>query len=262
VLNSAAKVSAISTLRSEWIATNSHHHKWNSGEDIIMLRGIIFDIDGTLLDSNDAHAACWVQALAENGHEVPYETVRELIGKGSDHILDDLQVTEGREQIVERRKQLFLDEHLAECMATPGARSLIKELRARGLKLAVATSASSQEVQKLLTQAGVDDLFEVDSDATDADDVDASKPDPDVIVAALDKLGMKASEVLMIGDTPYDIIAAKRAGVRTIAMRTGGWFDAELVGSSAVVDDPRDLLLRLDVLYRVGHDAGIEATAA
>ncbi len=224
-----------------------------------MLRGIIFDIDGTLLDSNDAHAACWVQALTENGHEVPYETVRELIGKGADHILDDLQVTENREQIVERRKQLFFDEHLAQCLATPGVRSLLKELRGRGLKIAVATSASAAEVEKLLTQAGVEDLFEI---GTSADDVDASKPDPDVIVAAMEKLGMKASEVVMIGDTPYDIIAAKRAGVRTIAMRTGGWFDAELVGCSAVLDDPRDLLIRLDVLYRVGQDAGIEATAA
>lgn len=224
-----------------------------------MLRGIIFDIDGTLLDSNDAHAACWVQALGEYGHEVPYETVRELIGKGADHILDDLQVTESRDEIVERRAQLFLDEHLSQCMATPGVRSLLKELRARGLRVAVATSASDAEVQKLLTQAGVEDLFEIE---TTADDVDASKPDPDVIVAALDKLGMKPSEVIMIGDTPYDIIAAKRAGVSTIAMRTGGWFDAELVGCSAVVDDPRDLLIRLDVLYRVGHDAGIEATAA
>ena len=224
-----------------------------------MLRGIIFDIDGTLLDSNDAHAACWVQALAEHGHEVPYETVRELIGKGSDHILADLQITEHGESIVERRKQLFLDEHLDKLHATPGARSLIKELRARGLKLAVATSASDAEVERLLTQAGVEDLFEI---TTNADEVDASKPEPDVVKAALRKLGLAADEVIMLGDTPYDIQAAKKAGVRTIAMRTGGWFDAELVGASAVVDDPRELLIRLDVLYRVGQELfGVEAAA-
>ena len=219
-----------------------------------MLRGIIFDIDGTLLDSNDAHAACWVQAMSENGHAIPYETIRELIGKGGDHILKEtcgLSDEEGvGKAISDRRKQLFMDEHLGTCMATPGARSLVKELRARGLKLAVATSASSAEVHKLLEQAGVDDLFEI---TTDADDVSASKPNPDVIQAALQKLGVGAAEVVMIGDTPYDIEAAARAGVRTIALRTGGWFDAELKGSAAVVEDPRELLLRLEVLYRVGE---------
>lgn len=227
-----------------------------------MLRGIIFDIDGTLLDSNDAQATCWRQAMGENGQQIATETIRALIGTSADRILREtcgLSVGDGiGKAIATRRQQLFTAEHLPRCMATPGARALVQELRGRGLKLAIATWASSSEVPGLLAQAGLGELFEA---TTSADDVHADATGQGLIEAALGKLGLPARDVVLIGDTPWDVAAASEAGVRAIALRTGGWFDAELTGSAAVIEDPRELLLRLDVLYRVGEQPVAAASA-
>jgi HAD superfamily hydrolase (TIGR01509 family) len=212
-------------------------------------RAVLLDIDGTLVDSNDAHARAWVQALAEHGRRVEFSRVRPLIGKGGDKLLPELvglsaSSVEG-EAISARRSEIFQREHMPRLLPTRGAQRLLEWLRDDNLTLAVATSAKESEVQGLLRIANVTKLIDT---ASSSDDVDESKPDPDVIHAALKKAGSDSSNTIMIGDTPYDIEAAGRAGLGTIALRCGGWWpDEALAGALAIYDDPEDLLQNYDL---------------
>lgn len=208
---------------------------------------IILDIDGTLLDSNDAHARAWAQALAERGHVLPLDRVRRCIGMGGDKLLPTLlgwseDSPEGK-AASERRKQLFRA-GLASLRPLPGARALLERLRGEGHRLVVATSAGADEVDALLRQANVADLLEL---RTTKDSVDASKPDPDVIEAALELVGVPAEAAIMVGDTPYDAIAASRARVRFVGVRSGGWsFEGNHAPVLAIYDDCADILARWD----------------
>ena len=154
-----------------------------------MLEGVIFDIDGTLVYSNDVHAQSWVDTFAEAGYSVPFEVVRPLIGMGADKLLPK----------------------------TIGIRH-----------------DSEEEVE---------DLMEEKATASDAK---RSKPDPDIVDAAIEKSGVSPRNLVMIGDTPYDIEAATRAGVRIIAFRSGGWDDDSLKGAAEIYDGPEDLLSHYD----------------
>ncbi len=210
------------------------------------LQVILLDVDGTLIDSNDAHAHAWVQALADHGYVVPFDTLRPLIGMGGDRILPQVAGLdpESREAkaIGEDRSAYFL-RLLPALRPTPGARELLVALLDRGLELIVATSSTSEEVHGILAQAGVNDLIPL---TTTSDDADASKPDPGIVIAALRRSGHQAGQALMIGDTPYDIEAAARARVPCIALRCGGgWTDAELRGAIEIHDDPASLLATL-----------------
>jgi HAD superfamily hydrolase (TIGR01509 family) len=208
---------------------------------------VLLDVDGTLLDSNDAHARAWVAALATHGYVVPFEKVRPLIGKGGDKVLPELTGLDPdspeAERISETRSEIFRERELPALRPTPGARALLEHLDARGFLLAVATSAKKDEVQALLEQAGVADLIDA---ASTADDAERSKPDPDIVQAALRRIGRPSWQSVMIGDTPYDVEAALRARVPIIALRCGGWDDAALAGALACYDDPADLLRRID----------------
>ncbi len=210
-------------------------------------RGVIFDVDGTLVDSNDAHAHAWTDALAEAGHRVPFEKVRRLIGMGGDKLLPEAiglsAETPSGEAIAERRGQIFRERYLGGVKALPGARDLVLRLRGDGLALAVASSAQPEELGLLLEIAGADDLI---GQRTSSGDVEESKPEPDVVVAALRRLRLPPSAAVMIGDTPYDVEAALRADVAIIGFRSGGWSDRDLEGSLAVYDGPADLLAHLD----------------
>jgi HAD superfamily hydrolase (TIGR01509 family) len=225
-----------------------------------MYRAVLLDIDGTLIDSNDSHAQAWVLAFAEQGLSVDFPRVRRLIGKGADKLIPELtgidaESKEGR-KLAERRQQIFQRELLPALCPTRGARLLVERLRNDGYILAVATSASPAEVQDLLRVATVDDLVHT---ASSADGATESKPDPDVIQAALKKARRNASEAMMIGDTPYDIESAARAGVSTIAFRCGGWWsDEELAGAIAIYDDPAELLQN----YEYSPLGGVAATRA
>lgn len=206
-------------------------------------RGVIFDVDGTLVDSNAAHARAWVEALAEHGHQVEFERVLRLIGKGSDKLLPEVtgvekETPEG-EAISERRGEIFKERYLPKLKPLPGSRELVERLRADGVKCVVASSAVKDELGPLLEVAQVADLLR---EQTSADDAEESKPDPDIVEAALEKLGIAPAETVMIGDTPYDVESAGRAGVRVIGLRSGGWDEAGLAGALAVYDDPADLL--------------------
>ena len=212
-----------------------------------MPNGLVLDIDGTLVDSNDAHAQAWVAALAEAGFEVPFAKVRPLIGMGGDKLLPrvaGLSKDDPRgKHISERRGEIFRERHLPGLRAFPRARDLLLRARHEGWELAIATSAADEEVQPLLERAGVADLV---PKRTSSDDADRSKPDPDIVQAALARLGLPPSSVVMLGDTPYDVEAAARAGVRCVAVRCGGWDDAALSKAVAVYDDAADLLARFD----------------
>jgi phosphoglycolate phosphatase-like HAD superfamily hydrolase len=212
------------------------------------LHTVLLDVDGTLIDSNDAHARAWVDSLAAHGYVVPFETIRPLIGKGGDKILPEvtgLDPESGEaERIGRSRSEIFLERELPTLRATPGARALLEHMLARGLDLVVATSAKAEEVEAILTQAGVADLIRT---ASSSDDAERSKPDPDIIRAALRKAGRPAAHSAMLGDTPYDVEAAARARVPSIALRCGGWWsDDALRGAAALYDDPADLLAHFD----------------
>ena len=212
-----------------------------------MLKGVIFDVDGTLVDSNDAHAQSWVDTFAEAGYDVPFDKVRPLIGMGGDKLLPKTvglsrDSTEGK-QLSARRGEIFSRKYLPHLRPLPGARDLVKRVKQDGLKAIVATSAKDEELKGLLKAAQVEDLMEERATASDAKH---SKPDPDIVQAAIDESGMKTSELIMIGDTPYDIEAAARAKVRTIAFLSGGWSREALKGAVAIYNGPADLLAHYD----------------
>jgi phosphoglycolate phosphatase-like HAD superfamily hydrolase len=207
-------------------------------------RTVLLDVDGTLVDSNDAHAHAWVQALAESGRRVDFLRVRPLVGMGSDKVLPALigvaaDSAEG-EPIVRRRGEIFRTSYLPHLQPTRGAQRMLEWLLDDGLQLVVATSAKPDELEGLLQVAGATRLIDHSSSSADADN---SKPDPDIVHAALAKAGCKPEEAIFIGDTPYDIAAGNRSGVAVVALRCGGWWtDRSFHGAAAVYDDPDDLV--------------------
>jgi HAD superfamily hydrolase (TIGR01509 family) len=208
-----------------------------------LIKGIIFDVDGTLVDSNWAHAQSWVDTLAEIGIHVPFEIVFPMIGMGGDKVLPSLsgieEETLAGEKLGKRRWEIFSRDYLPQLRATPGARKLVQRLRDDDYELVIATSAGGSEVGDLLEAAGVADLFDLKTSSSDAED---SKPDPDIVQAAVKKIGFKPDELVMIGDTPYDVEAAIGAHVRLIGVLTGGWTREELSGAVSVYEDTADIL--------------------
>lgn len=218
------------------------------------IRGVLLDVDGTVLYSNDAHAQAWVSAFAEYGYVIPFAQVRPLIGMGGDKLLPavvaDLSSKDGvGKQIAERRKMIFLRRYAPYLQPTAGARALVSRFQQDGLKLVVATSAQRDELDVLLKAAEVADLL---PQRTTTDDVDASKPDADLIQVALEKLDVPPADTILLGDTPYDIEAAQKAGVATIAVRCGGFPDTQLQGAVAIFDDPAALLAHYPTVFSSG----------
>ncbi|HWC90637.1 MAG TPA: HAD family hydrolase [Pirellulales bacterium] len=207
------------------------------------IKGVLLDIDGTLLESNEAHARSWLEVFLRHGFEVPLDKVRRLIGKGGDKLLPEAIGIEHDsplgKKLSQERSALFKEAYLPKLRPTPGARNLLLRLRSEHLTLTVATSATPDELNPLLDAARVRDL--VDEQTTSGDAAN-SKPDPDIIHVAIERSGHAPRELIMLGDTPWDIEAASRGGVSTIAVRCGGWDDAGLAGAVAIYHDPADLL--------------------
>ena len=208
-----------------------------------MIRAVLLDVDGTLIDSNDAHARAWVDVGDEFDHEIEFGRVRWLIGMGGDRVLPELtgleeESDEGR-QILDRRGEIFRERYLPQLRAFPDTHALLERLRKDGRKLVIATSASGKDLKALLKQAGLERLID---DATNSDEAEESKPAPDIVEAALEKAGVPVGDVVMIGDTPYDVKAAQRAGVEIIGVRCGGWDTRDLKGAREIYADPADLL--------------------
>ncbi len=207
---------------------------------------VLLDLDGTLLFSNDEHARAFLLAAGEIGLDPPsFEEIRKLIGMGGDKLIPQafgFEADSDRgKQLDERKGVIFRDRLAQDLRPTPGARSLLERFREDGLRLVVATSAGGDDLELLLDAAGVADLVDA---CTSSADVDESKPAPDIVEAAVEKSMTSAERCIMIGDTPYDVEAAQRAGVRIIGVRTGGWSDEHLAGAIAVYDHPAAILER------------------
>ncbi|MFB2936875.1 HAD family hydrolase [Aerosakkonemataceae cyanobacterium BLCC-F154] len=212
------------------------------------LEGVIIDVDGTLIFSNDAHAQAWVEAFADYGYEIKFAEVRPLMGMGGDKlipkIVPELNADEGvGKQISNRRKELIINKFSSEIVATNGSRELVQEMKDAGLRLIIASSSTSEEMDVLLKIARVEDLI---SEHTTSSDAENSKPAPDIVQVALQKADLDADKTVMLADTPYDIESAGKTGVGVIAFRTGGFSDEELSGAIAIYNDPADLLRQYD----------------
>ena len=221
-------------------------------------RGVILDVDGTLIDSNDAHAEAWAEAGRRLGYDgITYDAVRPLIGMGGDRITRQLAGidpdSEAGRELSELRSRIFSRHHLPGLEPFPRVRELLERLRDDGFDLVVASSASEDDLSALLDKAGVADLVRSATSASDADD---SKPDPEIVEEAVARANVPRENLVMIGDTPYDVEAARRARVPLLAVRTGGWDAEDLEGAAvvrddiaALLDDYEDLFLG-DELYR------------
>ena len=211
-----------------------------------MTGAVLFDVDGTLIDSNELHATAWRETFLHFGVDLPIERIREQIGKGGDNLMPALLppdlVRERQEEMDRYRSELFKRDYLPRVVPFPCVRALFERLKADGRKIVLASSAKGEEVAFHLGVIGAEDLVDA---TTSADDVEHSKPCPDIFAAALTKVKpLGPEEVVVVGDSPYDIQAAKKLGLRAIGVRSGGFPDAVLrgAGADALYDGPEDLL--------------------
>jgi HAD superfamily hydrolase (TIGR01549 family) len=205
----------------------------------------ILDVDGTLVDSNYQHALAWYRALRQHGHVLPVWRVHRHIGMGGDQIVGSLC---GDEVEAEQGDDIRAAEHalylamIEEVEPLEGARDLIVDLKRMDRRVVLASSAKTDEIEHYIDLLDARDL----ADAwTSSGDVEATKPEPDLVETALDRVGGGAA--VMIGDSTWDCEAAKRAGIETLAVLTGGFSDQELreAGASAVFHTIEDLRRRL-----------------
>jgi HAD superfamily hydrolase (TIGR01509 family) len=203
---------------------------------------VLLDVDGTLVDSNDAHARAWLDAFAEAGRTVEYERVRRAIGMGGDklmpHVAGISEDSEEGQRIAERRGAIFQSRYLPGIQPFPRVRELVQRFIDDGYAVVAASSAKADELHPLLEKAGVADLVPA---RTSSDDANESKPEPDIVHAALKRAGAAAEKSIMLGDTPYDVAAATRAGVAVVGLECGGWRREDLRGAAAVYASPADL---------------------
>jgi HAD superfamily hydrolase (TIGR01509 family) len=215
-----------------------------------MIRAAVFDVDGTLIDSVDAHARAWQLALEHFGHPERFEKVRHQIGKGGDQLmpvfLSEEELENSGEALEKFRGDLYKREFMPNVQAFPCVRELFLKMRGSGVATVLASSAKGDELEFYKRLCNIGDLV---AGNTSADDAERSKPYPDIFQAAMAKLdGVQPGEAIVIGDTPYDVVAAKRAGMRTIGMLCGGFPEEELrrAGCIAIYRDPTDLLMHFD----------------
>jgi HAD superfamily hydrolase (TIGR01549 family) len=213
-------------------------------------KAVIFDVDGTLIGTNDLHSAAWVETFRHFGVEVDLNDVRHEMGKGGDQLMPcflppDMVERMGRD-IQRFRVDLFQRKYLPQARAFPGVRDLFERLRREGRRIVLASSAKADEVEHYKSLAGIADLID---GATSADDVERSKPYPDIFQAALNRLHpIRPAEAVVVGDSPYDAEAARNADLRMVGVLCGG-FDTDALRSAgciAVYRDARDLLDRYE----------------
>lgn len=213
----------------------------------MLTQAMLLDIDGTLVDSNDKHTHCWVEAFARFGKEVPWSVIRGQIGKGGDLLVPDvLNAREMRrfgEPLKEYRGELWKEKYMKTVEPFPGAVESIRAIHARGVKLALASSSNPDEVEYYVGLLGVDDLLE---GATSKEDAQFSKPSPEIFQAALDRVKSDPARTFAVGDTPYDILAGHRVPLPVIAVRCGGFPEASLEKAEYVFDDLAQMTRELD----------------
>ena len=215
-----------------------------------MPKAVIFDVDGTLVDSVDQHARAWREAFHDFGHDFTFLAIRDQIGKGGDQLMpvflpQDVLESQGAE-LEQHRSALFKKHHLTSVTAFPGVRSLFDRINRAGMKIALASSAKGDELETYKRIAEIGDMAHTDATSEDAE---KSKPHPDIFDAALRRLpGIEARDVIVVGDTPYDAQAAGKIGIRTIGLLSGGFAerDLRLAGCIAIYKDAADLLANYD----------------
>jgi HAD superfamily hydrolase (TIGR01549 family) len=210
-----------------------------------VIRAAIFDLDGTLVDSNDLHAEAWQEAFRHFGKEIPLRELRRQIGKGGDQylpvFLSPPEMQAFGEELNTFRGDLFKKKYLKRGQAFPKVRELFEQVRASGKRIALASSGNADEIEHYVELAHIGDLIDARTTKTE---VRHSKPEPDVFLEALRQLRLSADEAIVIGDTPFDVQAAKKSEMRTIALLCGGFSEDELRASGAVAiyRDAADLL--------------------
>jgi HAD superfamily hydrolase (TIGR01549 family) len=213
----------------------------------MLLQAALLDIDGTLVDSNDKHTTCWVEAFAQFGKEVAWDVVRGQIGKGGDLLVPDtLDAREMRtigEKLKKVRGGLWKEKYMAGVQPFPGAVGAIRTLHARGVKLAFASSSDPDEVEYYVELLGVGDLLQ---GTTSKKDAKFSKPSPEIFRAALERVGSDPARTLAVGDTPYDILAAHRTPVPIAAVLCGGFPRESLTKAEFLFDDVPSMIKELD----------------
>ena len=211
-----------------------------------MIKAVIFDVDGTLVDSVDAHAHAWQDVFQEFGHDIGFDAVRQQIGKGGDQLMpvflsqDELDAR--GEDIEKRRSDILKTSYLPHIKAFPDVRALFQRLRGDGITTVLASSAKAAELE---VYKAIADITALVDEQTTADDVEKSKPHPDIFQAAMQRLpGLPLDQAIVIGDSPYDAEAAAKAGLRTIGFLSGGFPEAALrhAGCVAIYRGPRHLL--------------------
>jgi len=213
-----------------------------------MVKALLCDMDGTLLDSNDLHAECWQRCLETFGIHVTAGEVKRQIGKGGDQMLpvfvDKARLAEIEEPLNACKKKLWNAEYMDKVAPFPQARELMEAIADAGIRIAMASSAGKEELDQYLNIVGIAGLIDK---KTTSDDAEKSKPEPDIFLAALGKLGLPPEQTIALGDTPWDAQSAGRAGVRTIGVESGGWAAEDLrqAGCIEVYRDASDMLSRL-----------------
>lgn len=211
------------------------------------IKAVLFDIDGTLVDSNAYHVAAWEEAFASIGQRFDRDVIHDQIGKGTDMLvpalLPDIDA-EGQERLGEKQGQAFKTKFLDRVEPFAGARDLLVRVHAAGQRVVLASSASQAELDHYVDLLDARDIL---SETTSADDVERTKPAPDIFATALDKVApLTAEEVIVVGDTPYDVEAAAKCGIAAIGLRSGKFTDDALIGAGAgavaLYDDVAHLL--------------------
>ncbi|SDW56872.1 haloacid dehalogenase superfamily, subfamily IA, variant 3 with third motif having DD or ED/haloacid dehalogenase superfamily, subfamily IA, variant 1 with third motif having Dx(3-4)D or Dx(3-4)E [Amycolatopsis xylanica] len=212
------------------------------------MSAVLFDVDGTLVDSVYLHTCAWSRAFSEAGHPVDAWRVHRSIGMGGSQLLENLVgeklAAEIGDRVQDRHTELYLAES-ALLRPFARARELVSALAGRGARVVLATSAAPEEASRLREVLKLDDVVTA---ITTGEDVDTAKPDPELVEVALDRAGVPAGEAIFVGDAMWDVIAAKKVGVPTIGLCCGGTGEAELreAGAVAVYQDPADLFRNLD----------------
>jgi len=210
------------------------------------MKTAIFDMDGTLVDSVDFHARAWQEAFAHFGYTFAFEEIRNQIGKGGDQLMpaflskEDLEKKGG--EIEKKRGEIFKSKYLPLVKPFPKVRQLFLRLKSEGWKLALASSAKEDELQTYTDLCGIGDLVE---EETSSDSAGRSKPHPDIFLAAMNRLGQpKPEDCVVIGDSPYDAEAARKAGIRPVGVLCGGFPPEKLweAGHCQIFLDPADIL--------------------
>jgi HAD superfamily hydrolase (TIGR01509 family) len=224
-----------------------------------VIKAVIFDVDGTLVNSNELHVQAWIDAFWYFGKDVSYDELCEQMGKGGDQLMpvfcSQEELDKFGPELAEYRVEIFTNGFLHKVRPFPKVRELFERIKSEGLSIALASSAKEEELEQHKKNLKIADLLE---GATSADDAERSKPHPDIFQAALDQLDdVEPEEAVVVGDSPFDIEAAGRAGIRAIAVLSGGFAGEKLreAGAKEVYRDVAELLERYDDSMLAGERA-------